>query len=77
MVLPIVCMGLGMTGEYCVTMRSTMMDVLSEDYITTARAKGLQGKLCAPAARHAKRHAAYGDACVHEPRLCDRGGGAA
>lgn len=42
MVLPIICMGLGMTGEYCVTMRSTMMDVLSEDYITTARAKGFR-----------------------------------
>lgn len=42
MVLPIACMGLGMTGEYCVTMRSTMMDVLSEDYIATARAKGFR-----------------------------------
>lgn len=42
MVLPIICMGLGMTGEYCITMRSTMMDVLSEDYITTARAKGFK-----------------------------------
>lgn len=40
MVLPVVCMALGMIGEYAITMRSTMMDVLSEDYITTAKAKG-------------------------------------
>ena len=40
MILPVICMGVGMAGEYCITMRSTMMDVLSEDYITTAKAKG-------------------------------------
>jgi peptide/nickel transport system permease protein len=40
MVLPVACMALGMIGEYAITMRSTMMDVLSEDYITTAKAKG-------------------------------------
>lgn len=42
MALPVICMSLGMTGEYCVTMRSTMMDVLQEDYISTARAKGFR-----------------------------------
>lgn len=40
MILPVICMGIGLAGEYCITMRSTMMDVLSEDYINTARAKG-------------------------------------
>jgi len=40
MILPVICMSLGIAGEYCITMRSTMMDVLSEDYVTTARAKG-------------------------------------
>lgn len=40
MVLPMACMALGMIGEYAITMRSTMIDVLSEDYITTAKAKG-------------------------------------
>jgi len=33
-------MALVMIGEYAITMRSTMIDVLSEDYITTAKAKG-------------------------------------
>jgi len=40
MVMPAICMGLAMVGEYAITMRSTMIDVLQEDYITTARAKG-------------------------------------
>jgi len=40
MVLPMMCLTLGMIGEYAITMRSTMIDVLSEDYITTAKAKG-------------------------------------
>lgn len=40
MILPVICMSIGFAGSYCITMRSTMMDVLSEDYITTARAKG-------------------------------------
>ncbi|MDD2294616.1 MAG: ABC transporter permease [Eubacteriales bacterium] len=40
MVLPMACMALVMIGEYAITMRSTMIDVLSEDYITTAKAKG-------------------------------------
>jgi peptide/nickel transport system permease protein len=34
------CMAMVMIGEYAITMRSTMIDVLSEDYITTAKAKG-------------------------------------
>ena len=40
MIMPVICMSLGIVGEYAITMRSTMMDVLQEDYITTARAKG-------------------------------------
>lgn len=40
MFLPMLCLALGMIGEYAITMRSTMIDVLSEDYITTAKAKG-------------------------------------
>ena len=40
MTLPMVCMGLLMIGVYAVTMRSTMMNILTEDYINTARAKG-------------------------------------
>jgi peptide/nickel transport system permease protein len=40
MVMPVICMSLGMVGEYAITVRSTMIDVLQEDYITTAKAKG-------------------------------------
>jgi peptide/nickel transport system permease protein len=42
MILPLVCMSLGFAGEYTLTMRSTMMDVITEDYMTTARAKGFK-----------------------------------
>ena len=41
-VLPILTMSLVLIGEYALTMRNTLMDVLSEDYITTARAKGFR-----------------------------------
>ncbi len=44
MVLPMLCMGFVMVGAYSITMRSTMIDVLTEDYITTARAKGFSEK---------------------------------
>ncbi|MEG1086414.1 MAG: ABC transporter permease [Anaerovoracaceae bacterium] len=44
MILPMLCMALGMIGEYAITMRSTMIDVLSEDYITTAKAKGFSNR---------------------------------
>ena len=37
-------MGLMMIGAYAVTMRSTMMNILTEDYINTARAKGFSSK---------------------------------
>ncbi len=40
MILPMLCMGVLMLGSYAILMRSTMIDVLTEDYITTARAKG-------------------------------------
>lgn len=40
MIMPVICMSLAMVGEYAIMMRSTMIDVLQEDYITTARAKG-------------------------------------
>ena len=40
MALPSLCMGFAMVGCYAVTMRSTMIGILTEDYITTARAKG-------------------------------------
>lgn len=44
MIMPALCMSLAMVGEYALTMRSTMIDILQEDYITTARAKGFDEK---------------------------------
>ena len=44
MALPALCMGFAMLGCYAVTMRSTMIGILTEDYIQTARAKGFSTK---------------------------------
>ena len=41
MVLPTVTYTIVFLGEYMLIMRSTLLDVLSEDYILTAKAKGL------------------------------------
>ena len=42
MFLPLVAMMFWYLGEYVLITRSSMLDVLSKDYITTARAKGLK-----------------------------------
>lgn len=42
LVLPVLTMSLVLIGEYALTMRNTLIDVLSEDYITTVRAKGFR-----------------------------------
>lgn len=41
MILPTLTFTVVFVGEYLIIMRSTMMDVLSEDYILTAKAKGM------------------------------------
>jgi peptide/nickel transport system permease protein len=41
LVLPLATVALGLVGQYAILMRSSIMDTLTEDYITTARAKGL------------------------------------
>jgi peptide/nickel transport system permease protein len=41
MILPTLTFTVVFVGEYMLIMRSTMLDVLSEDYILTAKAKGL------------------------------------
>lgn len=40
LVLPVITMSLVIIGEYALVMRNTLLDVLTEDYMTTARAKG-------------------------------------
>jgi peptide/nickel transport system permease protein len=40
--LPVLTLTLGYVGEYYLVMRSSLLDVLGEDYITTVRAKGIR-----------------------------------
>jgi peptide/nickel transport system permease protein len=39
--LPLLVVGIGLVGQYAIVMRSSIMETLSEDYVTTARAMGL------------------------------------
>ena len=39
--LPLLTLTLGYVGQYAIIMRSSMIDVVNEDYITSARAKGV------------------------------------
>ena len=39
--LPLATVALGLVGQYAILMRSSILDTLTEDYVTTARAKGL------------------------------------
>jgi peptide/nickel transport system permease protein len=41
LVLPTATVALGLVGQYAIVMRSSITETLSEDYVTTARAKGL------------------------------------
>ncbi len=41
MILPALALGLGIFGQYAFIVRSAMLDVLGEDYMLTARAKGI------------------------------------
>ncbi len=53
--LPAITLALGLIAEYALIMRSSLVEVLSEDYITTARAKGIpEGKVLR---NHALRNA--------------------
>jgi ABC-type dipeptide/oligopeptide/nickel transport system permease component len=41
LILPALTLGLGLYGEYALIVRSSMLETLGEDYVLTARAKGL------------------------------------
>lgn len=41
LILPAFTLGIGLYGQYALVMRSAMLETLGEDYILTARAKGL------------------------------------
>jgi peptide/nickel transport system permease protein len=42
LVLPLATVALGLIGQYAILMRSSVIETLSEDYVTTARAMGLR-----------------------------------
>lgn len=44
LILPVLTLSLVLIGEYTLTMRNTLLDVLTEDYMTTAKAKGFDEK---------------------------------
>jgi peptide/nickel transport system permease protein len=41
LVLPVATVALGLIGQYAIVMRSSIIETMSEDYVMTARAKGL------------------------------------
>jgi peptide/nickel transport system permease protein len=41
LVLPLATVSLGLVGQYAILMRSSVIETMSEDYVGTARAKGL------------------------------------
>jgi len=55
MILPSLTLALTLYGEYTLIARSSMLETLSEDYVLTARAKGLPNALVVR--RHALRNA--------------------
>jgi peptide/nickel transport system permease protein len=42
LVLPVATVALGLIGQYAIVMRSSIIETLSEDYVTTARGMGLK-----------------------------------
>jgi peptide/nickel transport system permease protein len=41
LILPLATVSLGLIGQYSILMRSSVIETLGEDYVTTARAKGI------------------------------------
>ena len=42
--LPLATVSLGLIGQYSILMRSSVIETLDEDYVTTARAKGIEDR---------------------------------
>lgn len=55
LILPALTLGVGLYGQYALVVRSSMLETLGEDYVLTARAKGLSN--WAVVCRHALRNA--------------------
>ncbi len=41
-ILPLITLSLALTGQFAMIMRSTLIDILTEDYIVTARSRGFR-----------------------------------
>jgi ABC-type dipeptide/oligopeptide/nickel transport system permease component len=57
LILPALALGVGTYGQYAIVVRSAMLDTLGQDYILTARAKGLRDWMIL-------RHYAFGNAML-------------
>ena len=55
LVLPVITLTLVYLAEYSLVMRASLIDEIGQDYLTTARAKGLTRRRGAPPARGAQR----------------------
>jgi peptide/nickel transport system permease protein len=44
MILPLLTLVLGLTGQYVLVMKGALLDVFTEDYMITARAKGISNR---------------------------------
>ena len=64
MYVPAIILGIGLAGPVMRLTRGEMLEVLRQDYVRTARAKGLQGELGDRPPRDAQR----ADSCAHIDR---------
>ena len=71
LVLPVITLTLAYLAEYSLVMRSSLLDEIGEDYLTTARAKGLRDVVVRR--RHAVRNALLPTTTVVRAQLRLRG----
>ena len=69
LVLPLATVSLGLIGAYSILMRSSIIETRTEDYVTTARAKGLNERRVVRQHALPERPAADGHDHRHQPRL--------
>ena len=72
LVLPLLTLTLGYIGEYVIIMRSSLLEVMNEDFLQTARAKGVPERLVRR--DHAVRERVPADLQPHLPELRLRAG---
>lgn len=78
MVMPVIVLSVSMAGTNIRYIRSAVLEILQQDYLRTARAKGLGRRPGGEPARPAQRHGAHRNGDRHGDsravrRRCDRG----